>query len=230
MSKQFLYENLTKLMAWFKKGRIIKPKHSPVKLNLGSGLTVYGDWINIDVGFNVMIAGFPKWFLKYYYKKSGAKNWYSEDEFINNLKNHKFLHHRFEYGLPFEDNSVDYIFSSHTLEHVFKEDAINILKESYRVLKPGGLIRMCIPDLEYVIKIYQEGKKEEALEYFFVDSGNDYTSRHQYMYDYDMLKAMLENAGFSEVKRWDYQKGELPDVEKLDTRPGVTIYSEARKI
>jgi predicted SAM-dependent methyltransferase len=48
--------------------------------------------------------------------------------------------------------------------------------ESLRVLPSGGVLRVCIPDLEHAVKLYNEGQKEEALRFFFYDVGpSEYT-------------------------------------------------------
>jgi len=51
-------------------------------------------------------------------------------------------------GLPFEDNSMDVVYSSHFLEHLSQEQADFVLKESQRVLKKDGIIRIVVPDLD----------------------------------------------------------------------------------
>jgi len=229
MLKQNLYTYITKFAAWLKRNRRIQPGTTPVKINVGSSLAVYRDWLNIDVGFNIFLAKFPVSILKYYYRKSGAKSWWTEEEFIGKLKNHTFYHHRIEYGLPFDDGAVDFVYSSHTFEHLFKKDAIFFLNESMRVLKPGGILRLCIPDLKYALKLYYNGKKEESMELFFPNSKSDYTSRHLYMYDFEMLSELLDKAGFVEIKECGYQKGETPDIEFLDVRPEATLFVEAKK-
>lgn len=58
--------------------------------------------------------------------------------------------------LPFEDNSVEVIYSSHMLEHFPKNEAPSFVQECYRILKPKGLIRMVVPDLEQLIKNYSK--------------------------------------------------------------------------
>ena len=57
-------------------------------------------------------------------------------------------------GIPFKDNMFEVIYHSHVLEHFLKEDAINFLKECNRVLKPNGIIRIAIPDLEQIARNY----------------------------------------------------------------------------
>lgn len=227
--KQSIYSGITKFVSRINKNRVYSPTDKVVKVNLGSGLAVYGDWYNIDVNFNILIRKLPESLLKIYYRNSGAKDWYSEAEFIDKLRKHRFIHHRFEYGLPFKDGTVDYVYSSHTLEHLFKSDADFFLKESYRILKPGGRIRICIPDLEYALSFYNSGDKHRALDYFFKQSSADYLSRHQYMYDFELLKESLTNAGFTNIQRCEYQKGQTPDLQHLDTRPEETLFAEGEK-
>lgn len=57
-------------------------------------------------------------------------------------------------GLPFEDNSIDVVYSGHFLEHLTPEQAGFVLTECYRVLKQGGIIRIVVPDLENVCREY----------------------------------------------------------------------------
>jgi predicted SAM-dependent methyltransferase len=56
--------------------------------------------------------------------------------------------------LPFEDNSYDACYCSHVLEHLYCNDALFLLKEIYRILKPGGIVRVVVPDLEDIVRTY----------------------------------------------------------------------------
>jgi len=53
------------------------------------------------------------------------------------------------WDLPFGDNSIDEIHSSHVLEHLYKEQVVLTLKEWFRVLKVGGKLTIFVPDLEW---------------------------------------------------------------------------------
>ena len=57
-------------------------------------------------------------------------------------------------GIPFADATFDVVYHSHVLEHFSREDANGFIKECYRVLKPGGIIRVVVPDLESIINQY----------------------------------------------------------------------------
>ena len=55
---------------------------------------------------------------------------------------------------PFHNNRFDVIYNSHVLEHFLKEKASNFVRECFRVLKPGGIMRVCVPDLENIVNEY----------------------------------------------------------------------------
>jgi SAM-dependent methyltransferase len=217
------------VILWLKRKRKIKLFNGPIKVNVGSGFTVAPNWINIDGNFNLLFKNFPIFILKLIYKYTGIKKWMDLEHFIKTLKSNKFIHHNVLYGLPFHNETVDFVYSSHLLEHLFKEDAFQLLKEIYRVLKKGGLFRLCIPDMNYVLNLYQNGKKQEALKYLFPESKADYFSRHRYMYDFETISEILKEVGFKEITKQEYRQGSLPDVEKLDNRPFESLHLEAKK-
>jgi SAM-dependent methyltransferase len=177
-----------------------------------------------------MFASWPNWLHKILYRLSGARQYYSLEQYCAILGNHQFLYHDLALSLPLHDKTVDFIYSSHFFEHLFKDDAANLLKSCARALKSGGIIRISIPDLAYAVSLYAQGKKTEMLEdYFFVSNKGSYLARHKYMYDFDLIKTVLEQAGFSDVTRCGYQKGKTPDVEILDVYPDVSLYVEAMR-
>ena len=201
-----------------------------IKLNLGCGLAVEKNWINIDGSLNCLFANMPKFILPLLFNLSGSRNYYTLKEYCEILKNNHFVHHDLTHSIPFEDNSVDYIFSSHFLEHLYNKDAQNLLSEALRVLKSKGKIRLSVPDLEYAIKMYKNGKKLDMLNnYFFVEHDNNYYSRHKYMYDFELLSKMFKNAGFENIKRFKFREGSLPELERLDNRPEDSLFIEASK-
>lgn len=229
---------LTKFAAWMVKNRKINPKDDTVKLNLGSGLYIAKNWINLDINPSIFLAKLPTPFLKLVYAISRAKKYshaveFDFEDYIRILRENKFVFHNLEYGIPFPDESVDYIYTSHFFEHLYRDEALKLLKESYRVLKKDGIIRICVPDLEYAFLLYSKGEKEKSLSYFFKNSKADKSEyefgNHKYMYDYDLLRKLLLEAGFTRIKRCSYKQGETPDIELLDNRPDETLFVEAKK-
>jgi predicted SAM-dependent methyltransferase len=62
--------------------------------------------------------------------------------------------HDLKKGIPYPDNSFDLVYHSHVLEHIPKEYAGSFLTECIRVLRPGGILRVVIPDLEQIVRTY----------------------------------------------------------------------------
>lgn len=210
--------------------RVSCTRHEIVKINLGCGLAVAPQWINIDGSLNALVANLPKFFHKIAYQLTGARSYYSEEEYCRLLGHHAFVHHDLSFGIPFKDNTVSFVYSSHFLEHLFLKDAELLLKESWRVLKSGGIVRITVPNLAYAIKLYERGYKKEMLEnYFFEKDDSCYYARHKYMYDYSLLSEVLERAGFQGIHQCSFQEGSVPDLKILDQRSEESLFVEAFK-
>jgi predicted SAM-dependent methyltransferase len=62
--------------------------------------------------------------------------------------------HNLMNGIPFESKTFDLVYHSHLLEHFSKEDGDKFINECFRVLRPGGIIRIAVPDLEQIVRNY----------------------------------------------------------------------------
>ncbi|GAB5496838.1 MAG: hypothetical protein Phyf2KO_19180 [Phycisphaerales bacterium] len=120
--------------------------------------------------------------------------------------------------LPVADSSVDRAYCSHVLEHLALDDCRAALRETFRFLKPGGVFRLVLPDLEAQTRAYLEKVGDPEAPHDFMRGallgaesrpsglrglaiswlGN---ARHLWMWDYPALSKELENAGFAEVRR-----------------------------
>jgi len=229
-TKRSVIERTTRLLCWIKRGRRIRPSDMPVKINLGCGLAVAQTWINIDGSLNALIASWPARFHQLFYRLSGANQYYELEAYCDLLKNHRFVHHDLSYGIPIGDGCVDFVYTSHFLEHLRKTEADELLREAHRVLRKGGTLRVCVPDLAVAVDLYCKSRKEEMLDnYFFVEHSESSFSRHRYMYDFELLKHRLEQVGFTAIKRCSYRQGATPDLTALDNRPEDTLFVEATK-
>ncbi|MBE0573824.1 methyltransferase domain-containing protein [Candidatus Dojkabacteria bacterium] len=103
------------------------------KLNLGCGDETPVGWVNVDYAPGAKLAKIP---LINKFSLTKVK-WDKTIMIQNLLKN-----------FPWETNTIDIIYSSHTLEHFTREEGQHFLKECHRVLKTGGLIRILVPDLK----------------------------------------------------------------------------------
>ncbi len=62
--------------------------------------------------------------------------------------------------IPVADNSAELVYSSHTVEHIPNDAAQNMFNEAYRMLKPGGLIRITTPDIKLVYRAYKDDDRD----------------------------------------------------------------------
>lgn len=83
------------------------------------------------------------------------------------------------HGLPFPENTFDAVYHSHVLEHLSPQDGQHLLEECYRVLKPGGVLRIVVPDLEQIAKLYLEAHQHA------------WTEEEREHADYDWMKLEL---------------------------------------
>jgi predicted SAM-dependent methyltransferase len=122
-------------------------------------------------------------------------------------------------SLPFfQDNTAELIYSSHTLEYFDRKEVIDVLAEWYRVLKPNGILRIAVPDFGAIVKVYL---KYDDLDHQGIlgplygrwpyktqnekDGDGTHTFYHKTTYDFNSLKIVLENIGFANIKRYNWQ-------------------------
>ncbi len=141
------------------------------------------------------------------------------------------------WGLPFADGSADYVFFSHTLEHLYyPEEALAGVKEIRRVLSPSGTLRVIVPDIEKCIEAYVNqdagfyasraktwwwwSKSETRLEDFLAYAGagprpGSFFESHKFGYDFETLRHLLRKAGFGQVERSEFMQSSDP-VLRID--------------
>jgi predicted SAM-dependent methyltransferase len=142
---------------------------------------------------------------------------------------------------PLRSDSAKYIFSEHVFEHFAYPDEIgHVLSECYRVLKPGGVLRVIVPNAERYLWAYANNDES-----FIKEVGGDSASRlsvvnvmmrengfHKYAYDYDELESVMRNAGFRNISRSSLNgssNSEL-NLDLVDEqRELVSLYMEALK-
>lgn len=142
--------------------------------------------------------------------------------------------------LPFNDNSVDYIFNEHFIEHLTVEEGQIAIKDFMRVLKPEGVLRMATPDLEVTIDKYLNIpiEKDPVIKKFGLDFIKTRAERinvgfrwwgHKWIYDWEELERRLKEAGCINIKRCQLSKSEHKELEKLEIRKESTLIVEVTK-
>ena len=148
-------------------------------------------------------------------------------------------------GLPFADNSVELIYTEHTLEHFYREhDAPFLLGECHRVLKPGAWIRITVPDAEIFMNYYtgrleashaekvrQGHNRFHGTAADVVNSAFRWKHQHLYMYDEETLRLLLHDVGFTNIQRREFNQSPIQELAVLDSeeRRYETLYIEACK-
>jgi predicted SAM-dependent methyltransferase len=113
--------------------------------------------------------------------------------------------------LPFEDNSIDLIYSSHVLEYFNREEVIPILKEWNRVLKPNSVLRIAVPNFEVICQLYLNNNipVEKFLGPIYGRmSMGDNIIYHKTIYDFKSLKNLVESYGFKNTKKYNWRETE----------------------
>ena len=125
--------------------------------------------------------------------------------------------------------------------------AQELVEETYRILKPLGVARFAVQDLESITRRYLEKDKDfffqklpsgrdrfegstlgdKYVAWFYGYSASGYPC--QYFYDYESLSYLFEKAGFSKIENKSYRKSALNHIDQIDNRPGQMFFLEAIK-
>ena len=134
--------------------------------------------------------------------------------------------------LPLGDASASLIYASHLLEHFDRHSYQAVLAEWFRVLKPGGILRLAVPDFAACAAVYYESGLADGLSGvlgLIVGGQRDRYDYHKMIFDEESLRRDLLKAGFREVRRWDwratehshvddYSQAYIPHMQKEDGR------------
>jgi SAM-dependent methyltransferase len=205
-----------------------------LKLHLGCELNTPSDWINVDGSWGAWLAKYQR--LRTFLKLTKL----FPTQLIDKKWNPDIVVHDLKKPLPFSDNSFWAIYASHVLEHLYVQEAKNLLKECYRVMKPDGIIRIVVPDLRAIVLKYSEGKEENkgsgltradrlnqdlllrpetppsgSLIYKIYSVLTDFHS-HKWMYDADSLSYHCKQAGFANIRVMQAHESLIEGIEKIE--------------
>lgn len=127
--------------------------------------------------------------------------------------------------LPFENDTVQYIYTEHFIEHINRQQAVSFLFECHRVLTADGVIRVSTPDLRFLVQCYQEENITEWGQLWAPDSPCNLMNEgmrswgHTYVYDFPELTRVFTEAGFAPPQRAQWGHSHHADLNGLETRP-----------
>jgi predicted SAM-dependent methyltransferase len=192
-------------------------------VNLGCGLNAAPGWVNIDRSPSLVLDRIP-----------GAKR--ALHRLIGLQPGHLVTWPQgirrldITKGLPFERGSVRAVYSSHMLEHLYLSDAQRVLVECHRVLEVGGVLRLALPDSDALARRLVEGGSgrtfnEQLYAYPLVRPNwrgrvlsTVGASIHHWQPTRDLVRAMLQEAGFPKATERVFRQGTLPDLLAVEHR------------
>lgn len=167
----------------------------------------------------------------------GAPGWINID--INSRHADQYIAHDLRRPLPFRDAQVKRIFAEHVIEHLdFRHDVPRVFAEFYRILEPGGVLRVIVPDAERFLHAYVTRSREEFLALGWdlerlpddihtpmhvINHVYHQEGEHLFGWDYHTMDWALRQAGFTQVARKAYGTSDDPELA-LD-RPEHAPYS-----
>jgi SAM-dependent methyltransferase len=208
------------------------------RLHLGCGLVTPPDWLNVDGSWNARLGKYPRLRRalvtgRLIPNRSTAVAW-NEDICVLDVRR----------PLPWPADTFDAVYASHLLEHLYRDQAVLLLQECLRVIVPGGVIRLVVPDLEHIIRSYLEHREsfmsndgsatwapaDEFMRRLLMKEPNaphgnvihqvysrllDFHS-HKWMYDAQSLRNCMQYTGFVNVEQRGYLDSHIVGVEAVE--------------
>jgi predicted SAM-dependent methyltransferase len=199
-------------------------------VNLGCGGVAPPDWINVDYAIGARLRKIPV---------IGKIS----QRFLRCDWNPSIVLHDLRTRFPWADASVDYVYSSHSLEHLTRKAGEAFIHETFRVLRVGGIVRIVVPDLRRAVERYQAGEYDARD---FLSALNTVDTRdapvikrvysmlsgqgHRCMYDEAGLTDLMTAAGFSVARRAPFDS-DIPGIVDIEGGPQTVdaLIVEGRK-
>ncbi len=141
-----------------------------------------------------------------------------------------------QYGLPWDTDTFDYVVSHHGLMMLPEVDLVPALAELRRVTKPGGWLRVSVPDIDGAIFAYLHGNRG----WFPLEAPNASVAFCRYVtqngatrsvFNGPRLCHLLADAGWTRLEpvAYDETASDCPGMVDLDSRPDESLFMEAQK-
>jgi len=199
-----------------------------LRLNLGCGLQAPDGWVNIDRSVNLMLDRTPlvKKALRAarVLQPAHMVDWPRNIKMVNVLK-----------PFPYQQGQVEAIYSSHMLERLYYDQALGVLRECHRVMQPGGVIRLALPDGREWARLLIDSAPDDAeagfkfsdnlhMQPFHAPSRRERlvskfaSGPHRWQPTVALVTRMLQDGGFTDVRECSFLDGKLPDLASVEHR------------
>jgi SAM-dependent methyltransferase len=188
-----------------------------IYLQYGCGFTAPAGWLNFDASPTLRFERIP--LIGKMYTRNAQR--FPEGARYGDIT----------LGLPVEADSCAGIYCSHVLEHLAKDACETALKNTYRYLRPGGIFRLVVPDLETIARDYLKDTREDAGHTFMESSGLGAKTRtrglrgvlaalgnsaHLWLWDEKSMRHALGAAGFREIRRCRFGDSANPRFKEVE--------------
>lgn len=123
----------------------------------------------------------------------------------------------------FGDETADMVYMSHILEHMRATELTPVLQEMRRVLRPGGILRLSVPDFDRILDVYRASDADlDVIRAWLMGGQDDEYNIHYSVFNRKSLSRLLQETGFRDIRSWDPQNCKHHDFkDKADK--AVTI-------
>ena len=200
-----------------------------IYLNLGCGHHAPESWVNIDRSPMMLLRKMPP--VRSALRKVKVLSDDHMDTWPENI-----IRRDLSKPLPLDDGVAAAAYSSHMLEHLFIEDANEFLRECARVMRPGAVLRLALPDAEQwamdvlsagedpdgaaglkyqeMLRAHPDAKPSGRRLVTFIGGSN----WHRWQPTRGLVKSMLRDAGFVDIAERSFQVGDLPELDVVEVR------------
>lgn len=204
-----------------------------MRINIGCGQSPTAGWENFDNSFSLKLARIPQGLLNGLISADQAR-------FVAFCRKANIRYANAARQIPVASGTVEVIYSSHMFEHLSRRTAQRFLAEVLRVLKPGGVLRLAVPDLHQLARAYLEHGDADRFVADSLLATPDLGAlralligfrHHRWMYDARSLCRLLETNGLQEARVYPAGTTRIPDPGALNLfeLAEVSIYVEAVK-
>jgi hypothetical protein len=113
----------------------------------------------------------------------------------------------------FDANVAEEIYACHVLEHFGRHEYFKVLERWTQILQKNGILKISVPDINAVLKMYNSGYSLKKL-WGFIYGGQTYATNYHYVgFDYETLKFDLESLGYHNIRIWDWRETDHSHID-----------------